>query len=68
MSKIPLQCEQNSDILASPRQNTQMFPLILQRSTVRYYGSAPLVQAVRVKIERVCVLLEEITIFFPDDQ
>ena len=26
------------------------------------------VQAVRVKIERVCALLEEITIFCPDDQ
>ena len=27
-----------------------------------------LVQAVRVEIERVCALLEEITIFCPDDQ
>ena len=27
-----------------------------------------IVQAVRVKIERVCALLEEITIFCPDDQ
>ena len=26
------------------------------------------VQAVRVEIERVCALLEEITIFYPDDQ
>ena len=27
-----------------------------------------IVQAVMVKIERVCALLEEITIFCPDDQ
>ena len=31
-------------------------------------GLDPLVQAVRVEIERVCALLEEMTIFCPDDQ
>ena len=30
--------------------------------------TSTLVQAVRVEIERVCALLEEITIFCPDDQ
>ena len=55
----------NTDMFSSEFNETNLIMLNYGPYTKH---SSILVQAVRVKIGRVCALLEEITIFSPDDQ
>ena len=56
----------NSRVVQSPSYETSVKLSLTQRSCQWDVGM--MVQAVRVKIGQVCALLEEITIFCPDDK
>ena len=50
------------------RKNITALKTIQRSMTMLHYADIYIVQAIRVKIGQVCALLEEITIFYPDDQ